>query len=421
MGGALLQLVALGQQDTFLSGNPQITFWKVVYKRHTNFAIESIRQTHTGNYPNYTYTISRSGDLIHKCYLRVKVPRLGDGTNTTGNWLSYVNKFGHALIESMSLKIGGVTIDTQTGEFLDIWNQLTMTTEKQDGYNAMVGIYETDIDLEFNNKERTYYIPLQFFFCQNPGLSLPLIALQYHEVQLDFDFRSFKDMLCCNDTSDIDTLLNDSQFGIQNAAERVFNIDLYVDYVYLDVDERRRMAQTSHEMLITQTKQIQHVISSGVDRDRIDLKNLNHPIKELIWVAKSNNTMSEPKNYFDFGNEHSITSGDDTSEIMKTASLTLNGTLRIEERDSLFYRCIQPYQHHTRIPMDYIYVYSFALKPEEVQPSGSCNFSRMDNAYLNVTNYKAPSMSEAFAYHIYALNWNVLRIQSGQAGIAFTN
>ena len=133
MGGALLQLVAYGQQDVYLTGNPQITFWKTVYKRHTNFAIETIRQDHTGSYPNHSYKIARSGDLIHKCYLRVTAPKLGNQNSQDGDdeWVSYVNKFGHALIKSMTLKIGGVTVDTQTGEFLDLWTQLTTESEKK--------------------------------------------------------------------------------------------------------------------------------------------------------------------------------------------------------------------------------------------------------------------------------------------------
>lgn len=427
MGGALLQLVAFGQQDTYLSGNPQITFWKVVYKRHTNFAIESIKQNNTGNYPSYSYSISRSGDMIHKCYLRVTVPQLGtqshnwpynldqnDGGDYDGDeFLAYKNKFGHALIESMSLKIGGVTVDTQNGEFLEIWKELTMTTEKERGYNMMTGIDESELAVSDNWKKRTFYIPLQFFFCQHPGLSLPLIALQYHDVQIDFQFKEFKEMLCCEGSGNIDDKLTRPRFKPANGEH--FNIELFVDYVYLDVDERRRMAQSSHEMLITQTKKISHVITRGVNHAAIDLKNLNHPVKELIWVAKRN---TNDKDDFDFGNDES-----ENGEIMKTASLSLNGTQRIEERDNLFFRCIQPYQHHTRIPMNYIYVYSFALKPEEIQPSGSCNFSRLDNAYLNVT-HSAPGNDgdvDNYEYVIYALNWNVLRIQGGQGGIAFTN
>lgn len=420
MGGALLQLVAYGQQDVYLTGNPQITFWKTVYKRHTNFAIETIRQDHTGSYPNHSYKIARSGDLIHKCYLRVTAPKLGNQNSQDGDdeWVSYVNKFGHALIKSMTLKIGGVTVDTQTGEFLDLWTQLTTKSEKKDGYNAMTGIYETDMDLEFNNEGRIYYIPLQFFFCQHPGLALPLIALQYHEVQIEFEFRTFREMLCIgsrNDSSNMRTLTE--LLSTYTPQKEEFEIDLFVDYIYLDVDERRRMAQTPHEMLITQTKRVNHFTHS--DSDRIDLKTLNHPVKELIWVVKNKKSEVDAKdrNYFKYSNSYN------DEEIMETASLTLNGTSRIEERDNLFFRCIQPYQHHTCIPMDYIYVYSFALKPEEVQPSGSCNFSRMDSAYLNVTNNTTnfDTGGEDCEYVVYALNWNIFKIQGGQGGIAFSN
>ena len=352
-------------------------------------------------------------------------------TGEASEYLSYVNKFGHALIDSVNLKIGGYVIDTQYGEFLDIWNELTVPSEKQEGYNAMTGIYETEMDLENNNLARTYYIPLQFFFCQHPGLSLPLIALQYHEVQIEFKLRPFREMLCCHESATVDQLLSN---GYDIESEE-FDVSLFVDYIYLDVDERRRMAQSAHEMLITQTKKISHVMGNGVSTGKIDLKNLNHPIKEIIWVAKQNDQQTtEPKDYFRYfynssngghaavmtvhNYQHTIHSIN-PQEIMKSASLTLNGTERVDKRDNLFYRFIQPYQHHTRIPMDYIYLYSFALKPEEIQPSGSCNFSRVDNAYLNVENYS--EVSGNIEYTVYALNWNVFRIQAGMGGIAFTN
>ena len=300
----------------------------------------------------------------------------------------------------------------------------------------MIGIDGAyDPSNSYRRDARTFYIPLQFFFCTNPGLSLPIIALQYHEVQIVFNFRKFEDMLTLtrgdsgSDSKTINTILYDNP-----NIRKDFNIELFVDYVYLDVDERRRMAQSSHEMLVTQTKRISHMIQSNIESDRIDLKNLNHPVKELIWVTKVNHGEVN-RDYFDFGYSDSnnaigrdgvVNTGFyETHEIMKQASITLNGNDRVEKRDSMFYRCIQPYQHHTRIPNNYIYVYSFALKPEEVQPSGSCNFSRIDNAYLNVDNntenLDGGIASDAYEYVVYALNWNVLRIQSGQGGIAFTN
>ena len=414
MGGALLQLVSLGQQDVFLSGNPQITFWKVVYRRHTNFAIETVAQVESGSYPNLNYTISRSGDLIHKCYLKVTVPELNGE-------LSYVNKFGHALIESVSLKIGGVNVDTHTGEFLDIWNELTISAEKQEGYAKMIGSFETEMEITDHRTARSYYIPLQFFFCQHPGLALPLVALQYHEVQINFKLRGFDDMLCNPNGS--------NAINISETQDNTFRVELFVDYVYLDADERRRMAQSTHEMLITQLKVVRHtVIGSGDSNessDRINLRNLSHPVKELIWVAKNTELNAQPKRYFTYYRENFENDDDDDDdvevapvrEIMTSASLVLNGTHRVDERDNLFFRFIQPYQHHTRIPNDYIYVYSFALKPEEIQPSGSCNFSRIDSAYLNVTGRH----SQNTEYVVHALNWNVLRIQGGMGGIAFTN
>ncbi len=354
MGGGLMQLVAYGSQDVYLTGNPQITFWKVVYRRYTNFAIESVAQTFNGNTNvggSCVATISRNGDLIHKCYLQVEVS--GD---------SPVN-FGHDLIKDVELEIGGQTIDKLSGDWQRIWNELSLSDDKQEGYESMVSNSGTN---------KTYYIPLEFFFCQNPGLALPLIALQYHEVRIKFTLGS--------------------PTGVTSTA---ITPKLYVDYIYLDTDERRKMAQSSHEFLITQLQTDQTTISNSgsVFSHRL---NFNHPVKELIWELNSGNS--------DFYKTNKV-------------HLVLNGHDRFEARDSEYFTHVQPYQHHTRIPSDKnIHVYSFSMKPEDpVQPSGSCNFSRIDNAQLKLTPAHPGNLN------IYATNWNVLRIMSGMGGLAYSN
>ena len=426
MGGGLMQLVAYGSQDVYLTGNPQITFWKVVYRRHTNFALESVKQDFNGTVragSSVVATISRNGDLIHKSYL-VVTPN--DNVSSIAD-----------VIDSVELEIGGQQIDKHLGSWMDVWNELSLPKSKRAGWESMTKSvqftwsgdeveygevklvdsvkYKDKDDTELatyddTNKEWTksnasphprpnlvtdgkldssefkdgdkitrldtdtdtdtvvtmaevkftgqkVYIPLEFFFCTNPGLALPLIALQYHEVRLKFKL-----------------------------GDAVANAELWVDYVYLDTDERRRMAQSSHEFLITQ---VQHQDTSQSGDTRL---NFNHPCKELVWRLDGNA----------FGNS-------DTEGMTK---LTLNGHERAAPRGHKYFNRVQPFQHHTCIPGDdKIGVYSFALKPEDSQPSGSCNFSRIDNAQL-----KLP-----YSGDIWATNWNVLRIMSGMGGLAYSN
>ncbi len=214
MGGGLLQLVAYGAQDVYLTGNPQITFFKVVYRRHTNFSMEAIQQTFSGipAYGNTVYCqISRNGDLINRMYLQVKVPAL------TGS--NYFNYFGLRLINYVEIEIGGQKIDKHYSHWLYVWNELSLPVSKRYGYNQMVGAYG-------GASAQTLYVPLEFWFCRNVGLALPLIALQYHEVKININFES---------------LDNCKASAVGNTPS--FTASLWVDYIFLDTDERRRFAQ----------------------------------------------------------------------------------------------------------------------------------------------------------------------------------
>jgi hypothetical protein len=393
MGGGLMQLVAYGAQDVYLTGNPVITFFKVVYRRHTNFAMESIQQTFNGT-PGFgsrvSATISRNGDLITNTYLQMTV---------TGGGVPKTDSIAHALIKTVELEIGGQRIDKHYGDWLEIWSELTVPEEKKTGFFKMVG-KTAAVSTNAITTTETYYVPLQFFFCRNPGLALPLIALQYHEVKINVEF-------------------NDASVAYAGTPSS-FDCSLYVDYIYLDTDERRRFAQVSHEMLI---EQLQFTGDESITSQNLKYRmNFNHPVKELVWVFSGAGA--------DFG-RYSIddTSGDadtgldgvgtDLVEPITKAKIMLNGHDRMSERAGSYFRYVQPYQHHTRVPTKPIYVYSFALRPEEHQPSGTCNFSRIDNAQLSLEcsdNWDAGSKIK-----VYATNYNVLRIMSGMAGLAFSN
>ena len=380
MGGGLMQLVAYGAQDIYLSGNPQITFFKVVYRRHTNFSMESIRQTFNGTAGydrKVTCTVSRNGDLIHRVYVQVALPAI-DSTWTNAKYADWA---GHKLIKSVEVEIGGQRIDKHYGDWLHIWNELSQTEGHWDGYRKMVDGYGTDNELSLSNDNtkdaRTLYIPLQFWFCRNPGLALPLIALQYHEVKINVEFGS--------SGSVID--------GLGTNTAPAFDAELYVDYIYLDTDERRRFAQVTHEYLI---EQLQFTGDEKIDK-KIKL-NFNHPVKELIWANYDANGLQ--------------TAG------YTNAHLQLNGHDRSSPRPASYYTLVQPYQHHERVPTEgKISVYSFALKPEEHQPSGTCNMSRIDNATLVFDTLTRSTDT----LKVFAVNYNVLRIMSGMGGLAYSN
>jgi len=384
-----MQLVAYGAQDIYLTGNPQITFFKVVYRRHTNFSMESIEQTWNGSNNatgRCTATISRNGDLVHRLYLEVS----GTTSAATDNLSS--------MIVDVELEIGGQKIDKQSGKWMEVWAELTepntsglvavQASPQLEGtpfqrMSGMGGLHNDGAGAAVLNA----FIPLQFWFCRNPGLALPLIALQYHEVKVILNH------------------LISATLGANHSNK------LWADYIYLDTDERRRFAQVSHEYLI---EQVQEQSLAALTTNDL---NFNHPVKELIWACSS------------------AVAGRTTTSLLSPfaaladkAHIKLNGHDRFSARDSRYFTRTQVWQHHTGggglnvaggqgigKSNDSIAVYSFALKPEEHQPSGTCNFSRIDNAQL-ITSAAVPADT-----HIYAVNYNVLRIMSGMGGLAYSN
>ena len=544
MGGALMQLVAYGAQDVFLTGTPEITFWKVSYRRHTNFAMESIEQTFSGQADfgrRVTCTISRNGDLCYRTYLQLVLPEINQNMNSTGGqgvWARWLDFIGEQIIAQVEVEIGGQRIDRQYGDWLHIWNQLTLSSEQQRGYFKMIGnttalTYICDPTFAAVSgpcaaaggpaqvcaprkalPETTLYIPLLFWFCRNPGLALPLIALQYHEVKINLDIRPIGECLWA--VNNISITAAGSQAVTTAYQQSLVAASLYVDYIFLDTDERRKMAQNPHEYLIEQV-QFTGDESVGSSSNKIKL-NFNHPVKELIWVVQPDANVdycssldasqllyrvlgAQPFNYTDSidalpnaihafggptetqGSQAFITSsglfqmagatdvtgltsanvwlGPTSAQLpfrpqgesatafsssglsdagtfvlaetaldmhcwgenpVVTAKLQLNGQDRFSEREGSYFDVVQPFQHHTRAPDTGINVYSFALRPEEHQPSGSCNFSRIDNAVLQLV-LSSPTVSGTATakVRVYAVNYNVLRVMSGMAGVAYSN
>ena len=541
MGGGLLQLVAYGAQDAYITGNPHITFWKVLYKRHTNFAMEAFRVNFTGA-PQYgqrvVAVINRNADLMYKTYLEVVLP----DTQTTATGAAYdvlwtnggQRRLGYILLKKIEVEIGGQIIDTHYGEWLYLWENLTSNVDNSTKLDGMVGGQQggaISSNISCGGRPSVMYIPLQFWFCRNPGLALPLIALQYHEVRINITLSPSTDLVSKGSFSSVS--------AAAAALPQLKDMSLYIDYIYLDVDERRRFAQQSHEYLIDQLQYgLQQTLSTA--NARIDLT-LNHPVKELIWVFQDARKT-------DCGSTTTATAGYTQpfsyDDIADRCRLQINGQDRFDERYGDYFWKVQPYQHHsgggfwparnettfatvtgtptnlsqtasltltgaTSVTQPYsglsgtllpgmtltqssttatiamvrptsatagdiyltasttfsaaaataafsttpastvfasdseitstgnatttyqaanpINVYSFALQPEEHQPSGTCNFSRIDTTTLvfdSVTSGGAGSYpSKAFPYNfrLYAVNYNIFRVMSGMGGLAYSN
>ena len=402
MGGGLLQLVAYGAQDVYLTGNPQITFFKVVYRRHTNFAMEAIQQTFNGN-PGYgntvTCQISRNGDLINRMYLQVDIPAVANGGDD-----EYVNYLGLRLLKNVVIEIGGQQIDKHYSDWMYIWNELSLPTGKKYAYDKMVG--KEGETLAASTSDTTLYIPLEFWFCRNVGLALPLIALQYHEVKVKIEFEQKPKCV-------VSAARGLTPTAIANVGD-IKNVSLWVDYIFLDTDERRRFAQLSHEYLIEQLQFTgSESLSTGSNRIKL---NFNHPCKELVWVAK--HTAIDTREWYNYSVAVGTDAEKDGGNPFTEAILQLNGNDRFATRKGTYFSLVQPFQHHTNVPSNAgINVYSFALKPEDHQPSGTLNMSRIDTATLMVDTASATVSS----INIYAVNYNVLRILSGMGGLAYSN
>ena len=532
MGGGLMQLVAYGAQDVYLTGNPQITFFKVVYRRHTNFAVEPIQQVYNGSGDfgrQVTCTINRNGDLITNMYAVVDL----DSASATKSW-GYVRRLGYALVKETKVEIGGSKIDEQYGDWLNIWYELSHKVGQERGFAKMVGDSSEYTSFDTSKPASRLYVPLGFWFNRHNGLALPLIALQYHDVRVTIQFRQSAE--CIN-------------LGPGNATAptvRMADSYLLIDYVYLDSEERKRFAQASHEYLIEQLQFTgSESVANGSNKYRL---NFNHPSKFLLWAAKNSKYSSKTDMvvYADDGDwnaaserfarivwlatrdglatstvgpsEWELDTGDQDNTITTTnakltallakvdavalgsttvgatsyavnindvvltrndttasdwsytvdefnalfvgatggnadaraslvdsntvsvqdhfnygvnvdrtqnpvdeAKIQLNGHDRFTLRDGNYFNYVQPWQHFSNTPSDGVNVYSFALKPEDHQPSGTCNFSRIDNATLNVNFDKDAPLADNSECNIYTVNYNVLRVMSGMAGTAYSN
>jgi len=531
MGGGLMQLVAYGAQDVYLTGQPQITFFKVVYRRHTNFSVEPIQQTFQGAAEfgrTVTCNVNRNGDLITSMYLVAKIDKAARGN------YGWVNKLGFAMIDSCKVEVGGSKIDEQYGDWLNVWDELTRELAHTRARDNMIGNVDALTKIGgTTTEETTLYVPLKFWFNRNNGLALPLIALQYHDVRVTIKLREASELINYTGSAPV----------VSNSAMK--DAFLLIDYVYLDSEERKRFAQAAHEYLIEQVQFTgDETLDSASHKYRL---NFNHPSKYLVWNTCLDRYQKSQK-WIDWavdgdweaarerfakkiwlatrdnldannaGSGYTLSMGDSTMEIgdtpatasgltgvaaalsakveaqvlfangnatgadathadadlanvvvlrndltaedlntlvsefnvsgaamnflvskqvtvrdyfnyatnpnctgnpITTAKLQLNGHDRFTTRDGNYFNYVQPYQHFNITPCDGVNVYSFALKPADHQPSGTCNFSRIDNTTLNVTT--SATASNGGVCKIYCVNYNVFRVMSGMGGLAYSN
>ena len=541
MGGGLMQLIAYGAQDVYLTGNPTITFFKIVYKRHTNFAIEAIEQNVVGeeNFGSeFSCNINFNGDLITKMYIKCNVSLTGSNGK-----FAWVSKLGHSLLIDIEFLIGGSKIDKQYGDWLNIWYELARNVSHDRGYSKLIGDDPHMNTLSTEEKSATLYIPLKFFFNKFDGLAIPLISLQNTNISFIFNIRNKNELIIKERSANV------------NAS--ISNISLLCNYVFLDNEERQRFASSIHEYLI---EQVQFSGKENVNSNQETYTlNFSHPCKSLYWLMKNGNFISGlyflsyiPEstqinrkgfnNNIDLKNIASIryvltqmyslngivnlflngtgetiansqttntiyeanmitskdgkvsiranynslninttnntatcsvndysswevvksleiddvstpinillsgiarttdtlnlghsnydvsiyqwnnygTYLDGTNNPIKNSILSLNGHLRFSEQDSEFFNYLQPYETHNCTPKDGINVYSFALNPLDHQPSGTCNFSRIDVSTLELkfdNNIISTSNNELT---FYTLNYNILRIMEGIGAIAFS-
>ena len=449
MGGGVMQIVAYGAQDVYITGTPQITFWKSVYRRHTNFATEPILQTINGQ-PNagrtVSVTISRHGDLLKNIWIQYK-PK---GFATANSAFGIPSDFGHALINEVEIEIGGQLVDRQYGRWLTIWRDLTEVNptgsqgqiSHSDASEPLINS-GSGMDRETSNLSTKYqrmsythqgghcepisnmdgapneaYIPMRFWFCRNPGLAVPLIALQYHEMKFNIRFQ---------EATQIFTKTSGGAVTVKTPGFET--IQVFADYVYLDSTERKQFAQNAHEYLI---EQVQWQSDSSSSKN-IRL-NFNHPVKEIIFTGvpnyNVNNNIGAGQDYYDNvqgpATPSQIVQGNNSivsaAQVETSCKIVLNGTDRINWRNLKYFTRAQIWDCHTGFGAtgiaDSIAVFSFALRPEEHQPSGTCNMSRIDTAQLQ---FQCGPGETIPALDIYAVSYNVFRVMSGMAGMAYSN
>jgi len=462
MGGGLMQLLAVGAQDQYLSIAPEMSYYKQVYRRHTNFSMEGIQNTFTSspilnatNHTTFSCKIGRSGDLLSDIFLSFKLPEIYSDNNLRFRWIPNVANY---MMYSYSVTIDTQLIDQRWGEWLDVWNELTLTADKQYGYQKMTGNTEEFIApkalkplviLNDNRFQYAYYpsstpttpslpskilyVPLDFWFCKNPALALPLIALQYQTININIEFRGIEDLyqvydvvtgqyyspagyraLPTYDGRDV-SISAFTQYG--GGGPSIINLNAYLEcnYIFLDTVERNTIASTSVDYLV---ERVYRTNNSGVQQNgptTIDLI-VSNPVKEFVWILRR----TSANLYNDWGNYTAITPENPSYPTVNTAKILWNGAERFQDKPGEYFSLLQPYQYHTSSPREGIYCYSFSLYPEKLQPSGSFNASKINKIQLYLTTNPTWD-SSGYEISLYSIYYNIFRIIGGSGAMVFTS
>lgn len=445
-----LQLVYIGEQNLYITENPQITFFKTLYKRHTNFSIDTIQEYFNGKVrfgQQIKCKLSKNGDLLSKMGMYIKLSGLNDkhktqapcsknqdclctcpkcllGTENDEIIYGWANAIGHVLLEWIEIYIGGQLIDRHYGEWLEIWTELTQTSEKRLGYYEMIGKKDPlAYTVDSFTGDMELYVPFTFWFCRNVGLALPVMTLIYHDVEILIKIRDF----------DQCWVSNKSNVPRPKAS---INACILADYIYLSSSERHKFYAESHVYLIEQLQLNENNHSDcNVGHLNIDLY-FKHPVKELIWFIQRQDVVGPPDGVwpedcsYPKGNDHFNFT---TAKVPRLAKLTetfsharilLSGSDRTSCWPASYFRLWQNYFYHTRIPTaNYIYTYSFGFLPEEHQPSGECNMSVVENARLALKLLSKHKVHEKYPVtsKVYATNYQVLLITAGMGATIFPN
>lgn len=443
--GCLSALAAKGPQDTHLTCDPQITFWKCGYRRITNFSFclgSQEASSAVGLGKKNTFKFDRAGDLVYRVYFRPEfVAVSASGPNVPGSASHYTNAVAYAAIETIDLEIGGTCFSQMPGEFMYAWDKLSSSNEKR--LREMIGFSETEQGLiDYACVDRVYYAPLIHWSTRTPCMALPLIALQYHEVKVNMKLRAAS-QLVCNTGDYAPGALAPQTSNLQNPSSDILkSADLLIEYVYLDTMERRMMAQQQHEYLYIEeqfTGTDAH--AAGQTSQAIRLA-WNHPTLEHMWFMRRADVITPsaqdqlagvcPNRWFDFSGVPDSYDGGVTFNVPTDphsfAEIRINGHTLTDNFPAPLYRLVQPYHFHTNVPEEFIYLNSYALHPEDYeQPSGSLNLSRIDNYIIKFTfPTVVPCEGQASAQwdgEIFqcARNYNVLKIVSGMAGKMYAN
>lgn len=416
-GGAIL-LAARGPADIELTGNPQDTFFKKVYRRYTQFSYENVYQYFQGrtDFGTKSYVqLDRRGDFVHQMFLNFSLPALNTQPHLNPDYIvSWVNGIGNFIIRNVDIEIGSTRFDRHYGQWLQIWSELVIPHEKKAAYRMLTG-YHTAFTPASQPGPVELRVPLFFWFNSDIGLALPLIQLTAQEIRIVFEFQALED--CWVSNTGMPPGLEGTNSSRVNGKISIINPRLMVDYYYLGSDERRSFAGQQERTILIETLQV--VVEQFNDENVDFWLDFRLPVKELIWILQVAIDHTDPvraKDWFDWS-DGQVPPGDSITR----ARILIDNQEVFDWHDAIYFRILQPYQKHLNTPVDkYLYNYSFAIDPEKWKPSGTFDFSSTNNAFLQIRTHPNVARKGAIC-NIFAHGYNWMMIKNGMAHLLFAS